>query len=79
MYPNNAIMMNTRIAMINTFMPIFIIHFNSPNIIINSIAIIIISIIIFSPGYKKGYLRSDFVSFEPSNNSHNYGNDNTKN
>ena len=72
-------MMNTRIAMIKIFIPIFINHFNSPNIIINSIAIIISSIIIFSPGYKKGHLRSYFVSFEPSYNSYDYGNDNTKN
>lgn len=75
MYPSNAMMMNTRIAMINTFMPIFIIHFNSPNIIINSIAIIMISIIMFSPGYIKGHLRSYFVSFEPSDDSNNNGND----
>ena len=60
MYPSNAMMMNTRIAIINTFMPIFIIHFNSPKIIINSIAIIIISIIMFSPGYIKRILKELF-------------------
>ena len=67
-------MMNIRIAIIKTFMPIFIIHFKRPKIIINNMAIIIISIIILSPGYNiNRYLREKFVSFEPSDDSYNNG------
>ena len=53
MYPNNAKMINKRMTITNTFMLIFNIHFKIAKMIINAIANIRSSIIIFSPDHEK--------------------------